>query len=72
MVNEPRKPDLKDPDFPELRARVKFDFEQHVRKAMENGMSREEAEKHALEDMKGEDEALVNPDSNLVGENSSQ
>lgn len=58
-TDKEEKRSLKEPDFPNIRARNDFDFDVHVRKAMEAGMSREEAEAHAREDMAGEHEARI-------------
>lgn len=40
-----------DPEFPELAERRAFDRQAHIARSLEAGLSREEAEKHADEDL---------------------
>lgn len=42
-----------DPEFPNLTAMRAFDRQQHVQRSMEAGLSREEAERHADEHLRG-------------------
>lgn len=42
----------KEPSFEELERRRAFDREEHVRRGIAAGLSREEAERHADEDLK--------------------
>ncbi|HWH09315.1 MAG TPA: hypothetical protein VNX21_08950 [Candidatus Thermoplasmatota archaeon] len=44
--------ETKDPDFPNLTAMEAQNREQHVARAVEAGLSREEAERHAEDDAK--------------------
>lgn len=52
MSMPPKKERLHEPTFPNLEAERKFDREEHIRRAMANGMSRAQAEQHADEDMR--------------------
>lgn len=45
-----------DPEFPNLTKMKAFDRQQHIQKAIEMGMSREEAERHADDDLKSRDD----------------
>ncbi|GEM_PF-5830418 len=47
----------KDPEFPELTKLRDQDRQEHVRRAMAAGMSREEAERHADEDLRERDDS---------------
>lgn len=47
----------KEPDFPELTKLRDFDRQQHIQKSIEAGMTREEAERHADEDLKDRDDS---------------
>lgn len=49
--------EMKEPDFPELTKMQAFDRRMHIEKSIEMGMSREEAEAHADDDMSGRDDA---------------
>lgn len=40
-----------DPEFPQLAKRKDFDRQQHIQKALEAGMTREQAERHADEEL---------------------
>jgi hypothetical protein len=51
------KPPTHEPDLPELSKLRAFDREQHVKKGIEAGMTREEAERHADEDLRERDDA---------------
>lgn len=50
--DEAKRLPRKEPDFPELERRRRFDREEHVKRGMAAGLSREEAEKHADEDLR--------------------
>jgi hypothetical protein len=63
-VRESRSPDrefpgveTKDPEFPNINAMHDFDREAHVKRAMEAGASRKEAERHADEELARRDDA---------------
>ncbi len=45
------------PDLPELKKARDFDREWHIRKGIEAGLSRAEAERHADEDLAERDDA---------------
>lgn len=49
-------PDTSEPTFPELTKLRAYDREQHIKRAMEAGLSREEAERHADEDLASRDD----------------
>lgn len=48
--------DTREPDFPNLTKIRDQDRELHIQKAMEMGMSRKEAERHADEDLSERDD----------------
>lgn len=50
--------ETKEPDFPELTRMRAFNRQQHIQKALEMGMTREEAERHADEDLTEYDQDL--------------
>ncbi|HVM45749.1 MAG TPA: hypothetical protein VM582_07410 [Candidatus Thermoplasmatota archaeon] len=43
---------MSEPDFPNITAMRDFDRQQHIQRAIEAGLSREEAERHAEEHMR--------------------
>lgn len=47
------KAEKTEPEFPQLTSLRDFDRQMHIEKSMEAGLSREEAERHAEEDLKG-------------------
>ena len=47
----------KEPEFRELTRLKAYDRQQHIQKSIEAGMSREEAERHADEDLKDRDDS---------------
>lgn len=49
--------ETKEPEFRELTRRQTFDRQTHIQKSLEMGMSREEAERHADQDLKDRDDA---------------
>lgn len=51
--NEAKNLKKQDPDFPELTKRRDFDRGLLIKEAMEDGMTREQAERHADEHMTG-------------------
>lgn len=65
MENRPSKreqqdnvgsPKMAEPELPQLTKLRDFDRQQHIQKAIEMGMSREEAERHADHDLADRDE----------------
>jgi hypothetical protein len=49
----------KEPDFPELSKAREFDREEHIRRSMAAGMTRQQAERHADEDLRERDDSRV-------------
>ena len=60
---EPSRMEKKEPDFPNLTAMQAQDRQFHIERAMEMGMSREEAERHADHDLADRDENERTPPS---------
>lgn len=56
MVKDTRK---REPDFPNLSKMQAQDRQQHIQKSIEAGLSREEAERHADEDLKDRDDSTM-------------
>lgn len=53
--------DTSEPEFPALTKLKAFDRQQHIQKSIEAGLSREEAERHADEDMREREETERTP-----------
>lgn len=49
----------KEPEFRELNKLHAFDRQQHIQRSMDAGLSREEAERHADEDLKDRDDSVL-------------
>ena len=53
----PAKRETREPEYPELTKLQAFDRQMHIQRSLDAGMTREQAERHADEDLAERDDA---------------